>query len=248
MAQAIHDRHTVRKYLDEPLDKVVAQALEQHLEELNQQMGLSLSLVQQDPAAFNAALRAVLAKGACNYIVLAADEAQVTWGAKDVDPAHVCNMALGYAGADAMLFSQRLGLNTWWVGGTYSRKYVSGKVGNKHVVGIIVVGYGATHGRAHKSKTAAEVSSYAGDTPRWFTKGVQAALLAPTALNRQDFYLDGNGNSVHLSYPGQTFSALDAGIARYFFEQGAGTDNFSWELVLPIRAYGRRCLPGTCEL
>ena len=82
-----------------------------------------------------------------------------------------------------MLFAQTLGLNTWWIGGTFSRKNVEQAVPGKRVIGIVAVGFGVTPGVAHKSKTAAEVSSYEGPAPQWFADGVQAALLAPTALN-----------------------------------------------------------------
>ena len=74
-------------------------------------------------------------------------------------------------------------MNTWWIGGTFSRKNVEQAAPGKKVIGIVAVGFGVTSGVAHKSKTAAEVSSYEGPAPQWFADGVQAALLAPTALN-----------------------------------------------------------------
>ena len=57
--------------------------------------------------------------------------------------------------------------------------------GEKFVV-VIVIGYGVTQGAAHQSKAASAVSR-AEDAPEWFKKGVEAALLAPTALNHQKF-------------------------------------------------------------
>ena len=50
----------------------------------------------------------ILAKGVRNYFILAGR------AAPDL------RERLGAAGADLMLFCQTLGLNTWWVGGTYS--------------------------------------------------------------------------------------------------------------------------------
>ena len=61
-----------------------------------------------------------------------------------------------------MLFCQTLGLNTWWVGGTYSHAKMAQKAPGDEVIGIIAVGYGATQGKPHKSKSAQEVATYEG--------------------------------------------------------------------------------------
>lgn len=82
-------------------------------------------------------------------------------------------------------------------------------------------------GVAHKSKTAAEVGSYEGPAPQWFADGVQAALLAPTALNKQCFRIVGEGGKVSISENGGTFSGADIGIVKYHFELGAG-NAFEW--------------------
>ena len=73
-----------------------------------------------------------------------------------------------------------------------------------------------------------ELCAAAGKAPEWFVKGVEAAALAPTALNRQNFNIvlleDGR---VRLEKQGAC-AALDLGIVRYHFEQGAGKENFEW--------------------
>ena len=89
------------------------------------------------------------------------------------------------------------------------------------------MGFGVTPGVAHKSKTAAEVGSYEGPAPQWFADGVQAALLAPTALNKQCFRIAGEGGKVSISENGGTFSGADIGIVKYHFELGAG-NAFEW--------------------
>ena len=137
------------------------------------------------------------------------------------------NERFGYASADLMLFAQALGLNTWWIGGTFSRKNVEQAVPGKKVIGIVAVGFGVTPGTAHKSKMAAEASSYEGPEPQWFADGVQAALLAPTALNKQCFRIAGAGNKVSISENGGAFSGADIGIVKYHFELGAG-NAFEW--------------------
>ena len=74
------------------------------------------------------------------------------------------------------------------------------------------------------------------DSPEWFRHGVEAALLAPTAINQQKFSFEllpaeeGQLPRVvakrHFSLVGYT--QMDLGIAKYHFELGAGTENFQW--------------------
>lgn len=176
---------------------------------------MAISLKVGDGSALPGALKLFFAKGARNYFVLAGSDRP----GLDED--------LGYASADLMLFAQTLGLNTWWIGGTFSRKNVEQAAPGKKVIGIVAVGFGVTSGVAHKSKTAAEVSSYEGPAPQWFADGVQAALLAPTALNKQCFRIVGAGGKVSISENGGTFSGADIGIVKYHFELGAG-NAFDW--------------------
>lgn len=49
-------------------------------------------------------------KNAVNYFIMS--------GKESAD----LNERLGYVGADLMLYAQTLGLNTWWIGGTFSKK------------------------------------------------------------------------------------------------------------------------------
>ena len=134
----------------------------------------------------------------------------------------------GYCGADLMLYAQTLGLNTWWVGGTYNRKGAQEKSEGAKPVGIIAVGYGQTQGVPHKTKTAEQVSSYDGEAPKWFKDGIEAALLAPTALAKQAFTISGIENKVSISCDNGIFTGVDTGLVKYHFELGAGKDNFEW--------------------
>ena len=77
-------------------------------------------------------------------------------------------------------------------------------------------------------KTPSDISSYEGDEPQWFKDGVEALLLAPTALNKMAFTVKGTGNKVSLSCENGIFSGVDKGIGKYFFEAGAGKENFEW--------------------
>ena len=215
LKQAMRQRHTVRKFTSEPLSSELTSRLNDRVRANNERFGLAISLKVGDESALPGALKLFFAKGVRNYFVLAGSDRP----GLDED--------LGYASADLMLFAQTLGLSTWWIGGTFSRKNVEQVVPGKKVIGIVAVGFGATPGVAHKSKTAAEVSSYEGAVPQWFADGVRAALLAPTALNKQCFRIAGAGNKVSISENGGAFSGADIGIVKYHFELGAG-NAFEW--------------------
>ena len=212
---AMRQRHTVRKFTSEPLSAELISQLNDRVCANNERFGLAISLKVGDESALPGALKLFFAKGVRNYFVLAGSDRP----GLDED--------LGYASADLMLFAQALGLNTWWIGGTFSRKNVEQAVPGKKVIGIVAVGFGVTPGTAHKSKMAAEASSYEGPEPQWFADGVQAALLAPTALNKQCFRIAGAGNKVSISENGGAFSGADIGIVKYHFELGAG-NRFEW--------------------
>ena len=103
------------------------------------------------------------------------------------------------------------------------------KAPGDEVIGVIAVGYGATQGKPHKSKSAQEVATYEGPEPEWFKRGVEAALLAPTALDKQAFKIKGIGDEVSITYESGTFSGEDLGLVKYHFALGAGDHPFSWQ-------------------
>jgi hypothetical protein len=217
--EAMKKRHTVRKYMNRQLPKEIIEKLNARIKENNEKYGLHVQLVTENTDAFGGLIKLILAKGVRNYIVLTGKNTP------DVDE------KLGYCGIDVALFAQTLGLNSWWVGGTFSKKKVSRIAGvsdNEKMTGVIAIGYGAEQGKPHKSKKAEGVSSYKGTVPEWFEKGVEAALLAPTALNKQAFMIKGDTNKVSISCSNGIFTGTDLGIVKYHFEVGAGKENFEW--------------------
>ena len=96
--------------------------------------------------------------------------------------------------------------------------------------------YGETQGACHKIKTIEQVSNATGTSPEWFRRGVEAALLAPTAINQQKFSFllqpqEENKKPKVLAKKGFSmvgYTKLDLGIAKYNFEIGAGKENFDW--------------------
>ncbi|MCD8025538.1 MAG: nitroreductase [Clostridiales bacterium] len=217
--EAMHARHKVSKYMDKPLTSDVVKKLNHRIEEQNRKYGLNMQLITNRKDAMPAIFAKTMSKGVKNYIILAGPNSE------GVDE------KLGYSSADLMIYAQTLGLNTWWIGGMYSCKNVrknSDAGDNAKIVGVVAVGYGENQGVPHKSKAASEVSSYEGAPPQWFNEGVSAALLAPTAMNKQAFAVKGKENKVSISYNNGSYSDVDLGICKYHFELGAGTDNFTW--------------------
>ena len=219
MRQAMRERHMVRAYTDTPLPSDIIAQLEERIGAFNREYGLSMKLMVNDDRAFGKFIKMLLAKNVQNYIIMAGDESPEL------------GETLGYCGAELMLLAQTLGLNTWWVSGTFNRNKTEKLVGRKTAVGVIAVGYGATQGVPHESKAPEDVCSYEsydGVTPDWFTAGVEAALLAPTARNEQAFFIRGIGNEVIFAHDENFFEGVNTGLVKYHFELGAGTENFSW--------------------
>ncbi len=219
LQEAMSTRHKVSKYTDKPLSANDVRQLNDRIKAQNQKYGLNMKLVTESKDAMPGIIAALMSKGVKNYIILAGPD---TTGIDE---------KLGYSSADLMLYAQTLGLNTWWIGGMFSRKNAKRNVNagdNTKIIGIVVVGYGENQGVPHKSKAASDISSYEGTTPNWFNDGVKAALLAPTAMNKQAFTIKGKGNKVSMTCANGSYSGADLGIGKYHFELGAGKDNFEW--------------------
>ena len=219
--EAMRERHAVRSYTDQPIEPKAKKALQRKIEEVNREGNLHIQLVCDEPKAFDGFM-AHYGKfsGVQNYLAMI--------GPKGNDLPE----RIGYYGEQLVLLAQQQGLNTCWVALTYSKVKSAYEVaaGEKLSV-VIAIGYGTTQGVAHKSKSATDVSTVegGGKAPGWFSQGVEAALLAPTASNQQKFHLTlKEGNEVEIK-PGTGFySNIDLGIAKLHFELGAGKDNFTW--------------------
>ena len=214
--EAMYQRHSVRYYTSAKIPSEIVHQLQERTKALNQAYGLSMRLMIEDTHALSLFAEIFLAKSVRNYWILSAKN----------QPS--ADEKLGYCGADLMLYAQSIGLNTWWVGETFNRKAVSNIVGNSKVVGIIAVGYGENPGKPHKSKLFSDVSSYKGEMPNWFRCGVEAALLAPTAMGKQMFFLRGESKKVSMRCSQSTYANVECGIIKYHFELGAGRENFEW--------------------
>lgn len=219
LMQAMQARHSVRQYKNQPLEPAAAAALRQEITACNQQGGLHIQLVANEPKAFDGWM-AHYGKfsGVTNYIALIGPKGPLL------------EERCGYYGERLVLKAQQLGLNTCWVAMTYSKIKTAFSVapGEKLCV-VIALGYGQTQGTAHTSKSVRQVSRTEGNMPEWFENGVRAALLAPTAMNQQQFTFTLKGDRVRAQAGPGFYSKVDLGIVKYHFELGSQKTNTIWE-------------------
>ena len=224
LLEAISARHSVRKYIDKDIPADIIAALQEKVAECNKEGNLNIQLVQNETRAFTGMLSYGQFSGVKNYLVMVGKKS------KDLDE------RVGYYGEQLVLYAQTLGLNTCWVGLSYRKVPEAYNIGKEEkLVCMIALGYGEIQGVGHKIKTVEQVSNASDITPSWFKKGVEAALLAPTAVNQQKFSFEyvGMNNNRHqvkakkgISMIGYT--QIDLGIAKCHFEIGAGKENYIW--------------------
>lgn len=213
--EAMKQRHSVRQYTDQQIEKEAAEKLQREIDACNKESGLHIQLVTDEPKAFDGFM-AHYGKfsGVKNYIALI--------GKKGPKLEETC----GYYGERLVLLAQQLGLNSCWVAMTYSK--IKGayevKAGEK-LCCVISIGYGVNQGVSHKVKKVEELCQVNGQMPQWFRAGVEAAQLAPTAMNQQKFYFVLKEDQVAAKTKAGFYTNVDLGIAKYHFEIGAGVGN-----------------------
>ena len=222
LIDAIKARHSVRKYSEQPIETAKVDVLKDAVGRINAQTDLNIQLVLDEPKAFSTGMwKYGQFSGVRNYFVMAAPKSREA------------EEEIGYFGEELVLLSQTLGLNTCWVGLTYKKIPGTFTLREGDVVHcVIALGYGATPGTQHPQKAAENFYKCEGVPPQWFKDGLEAALLAPTAVNQQKFKFilhPGNVVEARTSFSMAGYVNIDLGIVKYHFEIGAGKDNFSWK-------------------
>ena len=199
LLEAIGQRHSVRSYEDRPIEADAKEELEKYIEKLNEESGLHMQLITDEPKAFTGLKVHIVAgygsfKGLKNYVALI--------GKKGADLHEKC----GYYGEKLVRkVTEAVDLE-----------------GGEELTAIIAIGYGTTDGKPHKSKPLEKLMKVEGEAPDWFYKGLEAAILAPTAMNQQKFVISWKDGKVSAEAGIGPFSKMDLGIVKYHFEVGAG--------------------------
>lgn len=208
---AIKERHSVRNYEAKKIEADKVEKIRAKIEELNKEGNLHLQFMEDAGKTYNKLFNKVAGLGSAPSVIACV-------GIDD----ETLEQRVGYYGEKLVLFIQELGLNTCWAG-TFNQKNIGAEVGDDEKLVIsIAVGYGKDKGKPHKSKSPEQVIEAKGDRPYWFNKGVDMALLAPTAINQQKFVIRLNEDeSVDFVDKGGIFSQVDLGIVMCHFEIGA---------------------------
>ena len=216
--EAVQQRHSVRQYSDTPLSDEHISVLQERIGEYNAESGLHIQLVIGEERAFSG-LMARYGKfaGVRNYFALIGPKSA---GFRE---------KMGYYGEKLVLDAQMMGLNTCWVGVSFSKIGPAVQIAEgEEFVAVITVGYGVSQGVPHRSRTVEELSEGAGVAPSWFRRGVECAMFAPSAMNHQNFHFIYDNSGIRIVNKSGICSELDLGIARLHFEIGAGKENVHW--------------------
>lgn len=218
LLEAIKVRRSIRKYNGDPIREETRENIIKRCKKLGELSHIKFIPKFDVKGVFNPLVTFGAFKNAYNYIAVIA-------------PKDYKEDTLGYFSEQLVLYLETLGIGSCFVGASYSRFDVKIKK-NKDEKIFILIAFGLwdfTELKPRKSKKPTDVSNVTELSPNWFKEGVIAALLAPTALNQQKFYIELiNQNTVSIkSFPGP-FSLLDKGIVKCNFEIAAGKDNFTW--------------------
>lgn len=163
---------------------------------------------------------------------------------------------VGYTGEGIILEATALGLNTCWVGGFFKPETVASliEIGpGERVLAVSPVGYASESesvqeklmtgfGRTHARLPISKIANYGNGTnlPAWIKASIEAARLAPSAVNRQPwgFNIQDDSITVSVRTQGQDFHVskrLDCGIAMLHLEIGAGAAGIkgNWKFLQP---------------
>ena len=227
ITEAIKARHSVRQYTTKHLEAEKINKLQAIIKQANTDGKLHIQLVQNEPTAFASGL-AKYGKflNVNNYLAM-------------IGPRH-SEEAIGYYGERIVLEAQTMSLNTCWVGLTFKKKPESYQIDHgEQLVALIAIGYGANNGVQHSQKKSfcqvAKIFNNESKCPDWFQAGVEAALLAPTAVNQQKFEFilhDNNCVEAKTLFSFIGYTQVDLGIVKCHFEIAAGKNNFIWKQKL----------------
>ncbi|MEW5900485.1 MAG: nitroreductase family protein [Acidobacteriota bacterium] len=160
--------------------------------------------------------------------------------------------AVGYTGEGIVLEATALGLDTCWVGGFFRpetiRQFLRLEV-YEEVLSVTPVGYAVERkdfsekllsgfARSRQRKSLQEIASGPVSDP-WIIKALEAARLAPSAVNRQPWQFRMEDRAMIISVWGSkklspVSRRLDCGIAMLHFELGARAAGIEgrWEFLV----------------
>lgn len=246
LIDAINIRTAVRAYDDEPIDDDTARQLEMALQPINLLGDLNIQLVRDQPKVFAEANASGHLTNAANYLAI-------------VGPANdeEAKERAGFYAERMVLTATLRGLGTLWVAGSWDKaeaaKHCRVTSGQELYLGV-VIGHPKNHldyqaksyeelceaQRTHRAtKTYEQFIATMSDegreaAPDWFKSGVEAAMKAPSAMNRQPITFSYNpaddtaAAHIDQSAEDEHHAFNDMGIAKLHFQIGAGQGQWAW--------------------
>ena len=152
IADAVRERHSVRRYTDQPIEPDLRAILREEIERCNAEGNLPMTLVCDEPEAFDSTLaHCGRIMGVRNYLIIAGV------------PANDLEERAGYYGERVVLLAQQLGLRTCWVGIMFKRRFVRKMLAsNEKLVLVVAIGYGETDEQDADGKPLVEAVSKGG--------------------------------------------------------------------------------------
>lgn len=221
--ETIRERHSVREYDGKPLSRAEFDALGAVVRECTRESSLDIQLVGDNPEVFNVLARFGLIRGCRTHVAFVVDDAK----AGDV----AADEAIGYWGQKIVLAAQDMELNTCWCALCSRKKSRAVVAPGKKIRLIIAVGHGKTQGFPRKTKSVEALSSAeCAKAPAWFAAAMEAAQLAPTAMNNQNFKITllSDRKTVRIDAPKSGLNVIDEGIVRCNFEIAANEAGADW--------------------
>ncbi len=143
--ELMQSRHSVRSYLDKPIEEEKKNLIAKKVKQINSESGLNIQVFFNESKCFNVNKPGYgIFKDCKNYFAMI--------GPKGADE------KIGYYGEILVLYAQELGLNTCWAAMSYKKGNVTVNTekGEKlHIV--IALGYGETQGHERKTKSISEL-------------------------------------------------------------------------------------------
>lgn len=220
MREAILNRISRRTYLNKAWTQDELDKLHDMIQQVNKDSGLNIEFLAKGRKAFASVKFTYGMFKNVNSILLLK-------GKKDDS-----NLLekVGYYGESLMLDITDMGLGSCWIGGTYDRNQLSINE-TEELVCVILVGYVPELTLKEKimrstifkrRKSIEKRSNCDTDMPKWMIKGMEAVILAPSALNSQKPFFELRDGKVYASVENTyKMDLIDLGIAKKHFDQEA---------------------------
>lgn len=214
--EAIQARTSVRAYSSMEISDADLEPIMMAMDIFNKESGLTMEFMKDGSAAFDGITKSYgMFKDVRGLIVLKGPSDDI-----DLDE------KAGYFGELLVLEATVVGLGTCFVAGTYDPSAISIKDGER-LVCVVTVGY-PKEKRPFREKlikkftsSKASVETHltsSGECPQWVSDGVDAALRAPSAMNRKPvkFRYDNDELTIYVDGEGG-YNMIDLGIAKANF-------------------------------